>query len=907
MPSSSPSDPPPSYSSKDNNDHHHRRRHHHHHHHNSTNDTGSNDATSGDNHKHSSSSHSPNKDKKHDLSQDELLELARRGMPRSKFGPEFLKNLGKEAAELQGLPKFRVVTGSEAAKLYKEAIGGHGEDHRERDSLRRESHDRDHPHRSGSGSTSRHGISYNHNHNPVVFAFPGREAGSKVVDYYMTWKGKTRTHRLKGRRRRGDMLDEEFKKFIEGADKEYLRDQEEQEKRQSKLLSPDSALALGVRESIPSVERKASRRDRKDRSRSKSRTRPEPTTSHSAPSVLQAQAQGEVPAVLRVGEGDQQPFAPAPASVAVTVTPTDYAEEGEETDTLHPLTPLPLPTRPLLTNRESSSSVTSLPYLGMIRGVPLGNRMPLRVMNPDAASSSDSRRASVASAAFAKYSENPIHVPATKKSSSLPLPTVRQPNADAHGRDVHAHSEGEGEDGKSVLTSLISRGKEFAKRSKSRSSKHHHHSDENGSSPGYDSRSLSGSSSSSQGHSHSHGHGDKEILIVLMDEKDPNLRDAKPPELTPEEVKLLRKSSTKPPTRSVSTRGSPWDGPAASRAGMPLVSSSSTTLVSTEGMGALLEARGSTKSLGHGKHGHGHGHGRKHKHSPSRSPYSHPHSSHSSYSSLLGDDESDWESDFTGSDYDDDDYDDDDSRSGGHGLSLRAALETLRYHAKGYMKTPSPRRTPSSGGYIGLPHPQMTPIVANPGTTIVIPNPSAAAASPYVAPGVAQLAASQHASPYVNTNAIQLQATSPAGSYGAAVLYGSPYVSRSAPNLPQVQASHTPLSQAAQQLAPGQSPYVTPYVSLSQPNQQGSMPIYTPASGMTQALPLPLASTYASPYVMQAQAPLPPLGAPIGGSGSAYMGPSPYATPASRPPMPLYGAGSVHGTPYSTGTGKQLY
>jgi len=65
------------------------------------------------------------------------------------------------------------------------------EDHRERDSLRRESHDRDHPHRSGSGSTSRHGISYNHNHNPVVFAFPGREAGSKVVDYYMTWRGKT--------------------------------------------------------------------------------------------------------------------------------------------------------------------------------------------------------------------------------------------------------------------------------------------------------------------------------------------------------------------------------------------------------------------------------------------------------------------------------------------------------------------------------------------------------------------------------------------------------------------------------------------------------------------------------------------------------------------------------------------
>ncbi|THU86007.1 hypothetical protein K435DRAFT_373753 [Dendrothele bispora CBS 962.96] len=134
MPSTSPSDPPPSYSTDPPKDHHHRRHRHHHHHHKSSGDVNGNnkDATSGDkkererekNHSHpsSSSSHPDPSKKRPMLTQDEILSLARQGMPRSKFGPEFLKTLGKEAS-LKGLPKFRVVTGLEAAKLYNEAIG----------------------------------------------------------------------------------------------------------------------------------------------------------------------------------------------------------------------------------------------------------------------------------------------------------------------------------------------------------------------------------------------------------------------------------------------------------------------------------------------------------------------------------------------------------------------------------------------------------------------------------------------------------------------------------------------------------------------------------------------------------------------------------------------------------------
>jgi hypothetical protein len=140
MPSTSPSDPPPSYSSQPHKESHHHSRHHHHKH--SSKDVpklsrdDKNDATSGvkdkDNHSTSPSSKhhsSPNEKHHHSrdkmLTHDEILSLARQGMPRSKFGPEFLKRLekqGLQASTSKGMPKFRVISGAEAAKLYNEAI-----------------------------------------------------------------------------------------------------------------------------------------------------------------------------------------------------------------------------------------------------------------------------------------------------------------------------------------------------------------------------------------------------------------------------------------------------------------------------------------------------------------------------------------------------------------------------------------------------------------------------------------------------------------------------------------------------------------------------------------------------------------------------------------------------------------
>ncbi|THU86010.1 hypothetical protein K435DRAFT_805443 [Dendrothele bispora CBS 962.96] len=346
-----------------------------------------------------------------------------------------------------------------------------------------------------------------------------------------------------------------------------------------------------------------------------------------------------------------------------------------------------------------------------------------------------------------------------------------------------------------------------------------------------------------------------EALVVLR-----VTEDAKPSELSAKELKLMRKSSTKSPTRSVSTRVSPWDGPAAVHASNYMVPGPK---------GLLVDSLCS------------------HHH--------HPHSLHLTYSSLLDDSDlgSVWDTDFSDSDSDSD-FDSDRERYVRHGLSLRAALEALRFHSRGYMKTPLPRKTPSSGPIALPPVAQMPSMAANPGTTVAI----VSTPSPYFAPGMAQLAP-QYASPYVNYDAAQLQATtSPASSYGA--LYASPYMTRSAPNLPQ--QIQTPPRAPAAQLTQGQSPYVTPYMSLSPPNQQGSTPIFpppgltvhptphhTPASGNAALL----ASTYASPYT-QVQVLLPPLGAPFP-LAAAIMNGTPYVRHTG------------HGTPYNSGTGKQLY
>ncbi|KAJ6507697.1 hypothetical protein C8R47DRAFT_1208740 [Mycena vitilis] len=61
---------------------------------------------------------------------------------------------------------------------------------------------------------------------PVVFALPrsaAGDAGRRVVDFYMSWRGKTKTHPLKGRARRAGFLDSEFRRVRDKLDGEWKR------------------------------------------------------------------------------------------------------------------------------------------------------------------------------------------------------------------------------------------------------------------------------------------------------------------------------------------------------------------------------------------------------------------------------------------------------------------------------------------------------------------------------------------------------------------------------------------------------------------------------------------------------------------------------------------------------------
>ncbi|KAF8191834.1 hypothetical protein K438DRAFT_871257 [Mycena galopus ATCC 62051] len=93
---------------------------------------------------------------------------------------------------------------------------------------------------------------------------------------------------------------------------------------------------------------------------------------------------------------DPQPLPRLPPMLA-QYAKEEHDKNGEGGPTTPPFSrsisdPLPLPSsshintqrRPLGTrgSTESLPSVTSLPLLGMIRGVPVGNRIPLRVTNP---------------------------------------------------------------------------------------------------------------------------------------------------------------------------------------------------------------------------------------------------------------------------------------------------------------------------------------------------------------------------------------------------------------------------------------------------------------------------------------------------------------------------------------------
>ncbi|KAF7351805.1 hypothetical protein MVEN_01141400 [Mycena venus] len=205
-----------------------------------------------------------------------------------------------------------------------------------------------------------------------TFALPcatgtGLNAGRRVIDFYMNWRGKEKTHPLKGRARRATFLDAEFRRVREALDGEWGR--------VSRALK--GTFGAGDDE----MEKPGTRSGMVVLGRAPTDPQPLPRL----PPVLAQYAREE-----RDKNGGGGPIAPPfPRSVS---------------------DPLPLPSSfPLNTegmhrgSMESLPSVTSLPLLGMIRGVPVGNRVPLRVTNPGDTMSISSSSGSLAEVPTAKF------------------------------------------------------------------------------------------------------------------------------------------------------------------------------------------------------------------------------------------------------------------------------------------------------------------------------------------------------------------------------------------------------------------------------------------------------------------------------------------------------------------------
>ncbi|KAJ7165738.1 hypothetical protein C8R46DRAFT_1351288 [Mycena filopes] len=188
---------------------------------------------------------------------------------------------------------------------------------------------------------------------PVVFALPRSAtnaaggAGRKVVDFYMSWRGKTKTHPLKGPSRRANFLDTEFRRVRETIDGEW--------RRASRAIKG----AVGGGSTTSDAPLPVLIRGPRD---------PQPPPR--LPPLLTEFAREE-----RDGAGP--PSAPPAATRSVSDPFPLPSSFPINTD---------MPGRPPMGSHRGSvdslTSVTSLPLLGMVRGVPMGNRTPLRVTNP---------------------------------------------------------------------------------------------------------------------------------------------------------------------------------------------------------------------------------------------------------------------------------------------------------------------------------------------------------------------------------------------------------------------------------------------------------------------------------------------------------------------------------------------
>ncbi|KAF9469530.1 hypothetical protein BDZ94DRAFT_1303240 [Collybia nuda] len=372
-----------------------------------------------------SSPHSPQLP---ELPADTLKVIVGEKTRRSRCGPEFLEEVAKggsfEVFEEKGR-KFKIAMGPEAIGLYKRFLKGtaYGAELKE-----------DSPDASPKDASP-----------AIVFAVTVYDAGRKLVDYYMSWRGKTRARELRGSERRAEILDKEFRKVARSIDKEF--------KRTSIYGSSVGSVAGSAR--------------------------------HSA-------KQSDTP--------ESAPTRERPPSI---IAPPPEAK-------------VDLSTRPPL---SATDSVMSLPFLNMIRGVPVGNRVPLRVTNPDrlsmistsAASTTTETKAPAANlATVIEETETAVHVPTRTESTQSSRDSIRRTRSD--------HSEYLS---KASSTSSASTASIYSTR------KHKRDPDDEGSS---------------------------EFLIVLLDDKiDKNSRT----------WHGLERQSSRSSARSTPTRVSPWDGPLA--------------------------------------------------------------------------------------------------------------------------------------------------------------------------------------------------------------------------------------------------------------------------------------------------------------------------------------------------------
>ncbi|KAF8899405.1 hypothetical protein BD779DRAFT_1667079 [Infundibulicybe gibba] len=246
------------------------------------------------------------------VASDALKSIAGDKIRRGRCAPGYLQQVAR-SGEIEALDKSNrkvtLIDGPEATKFYEKYLSEHSAGVNK---IERSKSDGDLPLPEPASIPA------------VVFAVTAIDAGRKVVDYYMTWRGKKDpTNHLRGSDRRQSMLDAEFKDVARSLDKAF--------KRGSSLRSVASAPS-----SSKHAENKKSRTESKSKSHKSSHSPTEPPAESSTRHATQSAG---IPSVVQ---------ADSPA--------------------------------------EARSSVVSLPLLNMIRGVPLSHRMPLRVTNPDTAS-----------------------------------------------------------------------------------------------------------------------------------------------------------------------------------------------------------------------------------------------------------------------------------------------------------------------------------------------------------------------------------------------------------------------------------------------------------------------------------------------------------------------------------------